>query len=458
MTAPARVLVYGFATTGQAVARSLRLRGSVAIIADDHPSDPARDAAQSMGMELLEHPSRAQLVHALRDVDALVPSPGVPDHHAVFDVARGASVPVLSQLDLAREWDHRPIVAITATDGKTTVTSLVTSMLQGSGRRAVAAGNDAVPLVEAIDDPLVETFVVETSSFTLGHTHHFEPHVATWLNFAPDHLDVHRSVESYEAAKASIWANLPSDAVAVANADDPVVMRNRDQHRRAVTFSTEVDADYHVADGRLVDPHGETIITVDELWRSMPHDVSNALGAAATAIAAGASHDGVHNALREFTGLPHRLEHIGEWNDIRWYDDSKATVPHATLAALRAFDSVVLVAGGRNKGLDLGVLAEGREHLRAVVTIGEAGPDIAAVFDGAVPVEAVPAGRGAPGMADAVALAAGRAKAGDVVLLSPGCTSFDWFGSYGQRGDAFRAAVERHHGAIGIGAVGQGAR
>lgn len=458
MTTPTRCLVYGFAITGQSIARALQRRGSEVIIADDHPSDRARETAQSMGMELLEHPSRAQLTQALRDVDALVPSPGVPDHHAIFDAARAASVPVLSQLDLAGQWDDRPIVAITATDGKTTVTSLVTSMLQGSGVRAVAAGNDAVPIVEAIDDPLVDTFVVEASSFTLGHTQHFEPRVATWLNFAPDHLDVHRSIESYEAAKASIWAHLPDGGVAVANADDPVVMRNRDQHRRAVTFSTEVDADYRVVDGRLVDPHGETIITVDELWRSMPHDVSNALGAAATAMAAGATLDGVHETLRDFTGLPHRVELVGEWGGVRWYDDSKATVPHATLAALRAFDSVVLVAGGRNKGLDLSVLIQGRAHVRGVVAIGEAGPDIVSVFDGVVPIELVPVERGASGMADAVAMAAGLAHAGDVVLLSPGCASFDWFGSYAQRGDAFRLAVERRQGTIGSSAVGQGAR
>ena len=158
-------------------------------------------------------------------------------------------MPVLSQLDLAREWDDRPLIAITGTDGKTTVTSLVTAMLAASGRNAVAAGNDAVPLVEAIDDPDVEMFVVEASSFTLGHTQQFAPQVATWLNFAPDHLDVHRSVEAYERAKASIWRELAPDGVGGGQRRRSGRDAQPQPDRRAITFSTSVDADYRVADG-----------------------------------------------------------------------------------------------------------------------------------------------------------------------------------------------------------------
>ncbi len=444
MSAPARTLVYGFATTGQSVARALRRRGHEVVVVDDHPSDDARRAAELNDMELVDNPSRAHLTQKLAMVDALVPSPGIPDTHPVFEAAAAAEVPIMSQFDLAREWDDRPLIAITGTDGKTTVTSLVTAMLRASNRNAVAAGNDAVPLVEAIDDPDVELFVVEASSFTLGHTQHFSPQVATWLNFAPDHLDVHRSLEAYEQAKASIWSELAPDGSAVANADDPVVMRNRSQTRRAITFSTMVDADYRMTDGQLLGPHDEQIIEVGELWRSMPHDVSNALAAAATAVAAGAGLDGVHDTLRDFAGLPHRVEFVLESGGVRWYDDSKATVPHATLAAVRGFDSVVLIVGGRNKGLDLAPLADAMPNVRAVVAIGEAAPEIEAVFQGRVPVERVAVERGASGIDDAVRAAAAVAQAGDVVLLSPGCASFDWFSSYRQRGEAYRAAVTRH--------------
>lgn len=434
--------MYGFAATGQAVARALLGRGIDVTVVDDHPSGAARQAAQSSGMELVEQPSRAHLARLLAAADALVPSPGIPDAHPVFEVAEASSTPVLSQLDLAREWDDRPLVAITGTDGKTSVTTLVTAMLQASGKRVVAAGNDAAPLVAAIDDRDVELFVVEASSFTLGHTQRVVPQVATWLNFAPDHLDVHASVQAYERAKAKIWADVAPGGATIANADDAVVMRNRNQSMRATTYSTSIDADYHRRGDDLVDPSGQQIIEVGELWRAMPHDVSNALAAAATATAAGASLDAVHDTLHGWSGLPHRVELVADRDGIRWYDDSKATVPHATLAAMRCFDSVVLIAGGRNKGLDLAPLGQAGTRVRAVVAIGEAGPEVEAVFAGQAPVETIPASRGASGMVDAVAAAGAMARPGDAVLLSPGCASFDWFSSYRARGDAFRAAVE----------------
>ena len=197
-------------------------------------------------------------------------------------------------------------------------------------------------------------------------------------------------------------------------------------------------------DDQLLGPNDEVIIEVGELWRSMPHDVSNALAATATAVAAGAALDGVHDTLRDFAGLPHRVEFVLESDGVRWYDDSKATVPHATLAAVRGFDSVVLIVGGRNKGLDLAPLAGALPNVRAVIAIGEAAPEIQAVFEGRVPIASVAVERGAAGIDDAVVAAAGLARPGDVVLLSPGCASFDWFRSYRQRGEAFRAAVLRH--------------
>jgi UDP-N-acetylmuramoylalanine--D-glutamate ligase len=420
--------------------RALRARGRDVVVVDDHPSADALAEAELMAMQVVERPSRAQLTRLLSEADALLPSPGIPDVHPVFDAAAAAEVPVLSEFDLAREWDDRPLVAITGTDGKTTVTSMVTEMLQRSGQRAVAAGNDALPLVEAIDRDDVELFVVEASSFRLGHTQRFTPRVATWLNFAPDHLDVHRSLEAYEAAKARIWSDVADGGAAVANADDPVVMRNRNQTMRAITFSTERDADYHVDDDRLVGPDGD-LLAIDELWRALPHDVSNALAAAATANAAGATREAQLDVMRTFHGLPHRVELVGEWHGVRWVDDSKATVPHATLSAIRGFDSVVLIAGGRNKGLDLTPLGDAADRVRAVVAIGEAADAVAQAFAGRRPVE-----RAEHDMDEAVARAGALAEPGDVVLLSPGCASFDWFDSYRQRGDEFRAAVLRHFG------------
>ncbi|MGZ7015446.1 MAG: UDP-N-acetylmuramoyl-L-alanine--D-glutamate ligase [Acidimicrobiales bacterium] len=431
-----RPLVVGFAVTGQAMTAALVAHGAVVTVVDDHPAPAARRVAELASVDLVEAPSAQQLATLVAASDAVLPSPGVPDRHPVFAAARAAHVPVLSEFDLAAAWDDRPLLAITGTDGKTTVTTLVTEMLEASGRPALAVGNTDVPLVEAITRPDLEVFVVEASSFRLGHTRHFEPAVATWLNFAEDHLDVHDTVEGYRDAKARIWADLgPDGGVAVANADDAVVMARRNPRCRTVTFGVDHPADYHLDGDALVAASGETIVERGELWRDLPHDVSNALAASATALEGGASLEGVRQVLRTFAGLAHRVSLVTEADGIAWYDDSKATAPHATLAALRGFTSVVLIAGGHNKGLDLSVLTGAADHLRAVVAIGDAADELVTAFHGVRPVQV------ARSMADAVRAARALAEPGDVVLLSPGCASFDWYTSYGERGDDFAAAV-----------------
>jgi UDP-N-acetylmuramoylalanine--D-glutamate ligase len=359
----------------------------------------------------------------------------------------------MSEFDLAAWWEDRPLLAITGTDGKTTVTTLVRDMLVASGLAAVAVGNTPVPLVAAIDDPDTDVFVVEASSFRLEHSQRFAPAVGTWLNFAPDHLDSHPDMASYEAAKAGIWRDQSADQVAVGNADDAVVAGHLAGARaRRVTFALASDADFRLAGppgpgGRLIGSvagRGEVeIARVEDLARALPHDIANGLAAAATALAGGASFDGVRRGLREFRGLPHRVVLVGEAGGVRFYDDSKATTPHAAAAAIAGFDSVVLIAGGRNKGLDLGMLAGSAGSIRAVVAIGEAAPEVAAAFAGVRPVTR------AASMDEAVRAAVGLARPGDAVLLSPGCASFDWYGSYGERGDDFARAVREVAGAAG---------
>ena len=437
-----RALVIGLGVTGAAVTAALLRRGADVVVVDDAPGAAARQRAQDLGVELRPAPAPDGWAGALADRTAVLPSPGVPDAHPVLAAATAAGLPVLSEFDLASAWDDRPVVAVTGTNGKTTVVTLITAMLDAAGRRAVDAGNTDVPLVAAIDDPDVDVFVVEASSFRLGHSHGFAPRVGTWLNFAPDHLDVHASMAAYEEAKARVWAALPPDGTAVANADDPVVLGHAPTDGRTTTFGLGGPgaADWTVIDDVLVAPGGEAVLPAGDLWRDLPHDRANALAAAASAVPAGADLDAVRAALVAFTGLRHRVELVGEAAGVRWYDDSKATTPHATLSAVGGFPSVVLVAGGRNKGIDLGPLADATPRVRAVVAIGEAGADVAAAFEGRRPVVA------ADSMAEAVAAAGRLARPGDVVLLSPGCASFDWYRSYGERGDDFTTEVRRHLG------------
>ena len=412
-----RALVYGMGVTGEAVADALERHGVAVLRADD---DPARGGAGS----------------SLDDVDVLVPSPGVPEHHPVVVEAMRRGMPVVSELDLATDWDegHRPIVAITGTDGKTTVTTMVTEMVVASGRNAMAVGNTDVPFVAALDAE-VDVFVVEASSFRLRWAERFAPNVATWLNLAPDHLDWHGSVGAYADAKARIFEHQSAGDVAIGNADDPAVMKALSTApARHLTFGA-AGGDYRVRDGELITPHGEVVVGVADLPRALPHDVANALAAAATSLEAGATLDAVRAVLTSFRGLPHRVAFVTEVDGIRWYDDSKATAPHATAAAVAGFEHVVLIAGGRNKGLDLSALADTADHVRAVVAIGESAPDVIAAFRPRVPVTE------AASMDEAVAAARRAAHAGDAVLLSPGCASFDWYRSYAERGDDFVRAV-----------------
>ena len=429
-----RALVVGLGVAGESAARALRSRGWDVEVVEDRPGDTTLASASALGVPAHLAPSPEDVRALVDAVEVVVPSPGVPYAHPAIQRALERGTPVWTEFELAARWSDVPIVAVTGTDGKTTVTTLVERMLSASGLRTVAAGNNETPLVDVLDREL-DVIVVEASSFRLQFIETFRPSVGVWLNLAPDHLDWHGTIEHYAAAKARIWENQTPDDLAVANAEDPIVMRHvRRAHSRLETFGVRA-GDWRL-DGRdLVQPDGEVLIAKTELWRAMPHDCTNALAAAAAAIGAGATVDGVRDALRSFRGLPHRVSLVGDHDGVQWYDDSKATGPNAVRTALRAFESVVLIAGGRNKGLDLGVLADEVARIRAVVAIGESAPVIAEVFAPHVPVAT------ATSMDDAVVQAEAFARRGDVVLLSPGCASYDWYSGDAERGDDVARAV-----------------
>ncbi|MDW3218515.1 MAG: UDP-N-acetylmuramoyl-L-alanine--D-glutamate ligase [Acidimicrobiales bacterium] len=429
LAAPVRALVVGMGVTNRAVVGALLRRGHAVTAVDDRPDDALREAARDLGVDLVESPTDADLAALAVGVDFVVPAPGLPETHPAFSLGP----PAVSELDLAAVWDDRPVVAITGTNGKTTVVELCVAALQRAGRRAIAAGNTDVPLVSAIDQPGIDAFVVEASSFRLARVIEFAPDVATWLNFAPDHLDVHLDLETYEQAKARVFSSIRPGGTAVANALDPVVMRHVPANRTVVTFGSP-GADWHLDGEKLTGPDG-AFTTVDRLWRALPHDIEDVLAVAATLAPLGVAPEAVAAAAASFPGLPHRVAPVGEIDGSTYYDDSKSTTPHATLAALRGFDSVVLIAGGRNKGIDLAELADGRDHIHAVVAIGDAAAEVAAAFSGVRPVEI------ATDMDRAVATARLLAAGGHPVLLSPACASFDWYRNYAERGDDFIRAV-----------------
>ena len=316
-----RALVYGLAVAGESAARALTRRGIEVLLADDIVTPERRAVARELGAELIDAPDPATITALVSRCDLVCPSPGVPETHEVVSAALRSDVELVSEIELAYRWEQerpdgpRPILAITGTDGKTTTTLMAAEMLRAAGLRTIDAGNTLTPLVDAIELD-VDAFVVECTSFRLAWTPSFRADAAAWLNLAPDHLNWHRSLSTYEQAKAQIFANQRPDDTSIGFLDDEVVMRNlRASHARQRSFGP-ASADYRVEGGDLCGPRG-AIAPVEAMRRSLPHDVTNALAASALVLeTALASFENIQRALAEFSGPAHRLESLGLWNDV----------------------------------------------------------------------------------------------------------------------------------------------
>lgn len=437
------VLVVGLRMTGSAVARSFLGRGAHVTVVEERPGAEGykvlRDELLAAGAEIIESPEHSEWISLVSRVDLVVPSPGVPPSHAVMIAAADLGVTVRGDIDLAVGDSLVPVVAVTGTNGKTTVTTLITAMLEAAGLRAGAAGNIGWAVMDA-QKRAFDVLVVEVSSFQLhSTTEAFSPSVSVLLNIAEDHTDWHGSFAEYSLDKSRIFRNQGPEGLLVFNADDPIVAALATESQgRSLSFSInpEAKSGYRIQNGELITPDGARIVRISDLPLKAPHDLANALAASAAALNSGANIESVRAALLSFARLHHRAEPIGENQGVVFINDSKATNPHATITAVGGYGSCVLIAGGRNKGIDLSILRPLSKKLRGVVAIGEAAPEIEAAFDGATPT------RVATSMKDAVRFAAEMSKPGDVVLLSPACASFDWYRSYEERGDSFVFEVE----------------
>ncbi len=416
-----KTLVVGAGVSGRAAAALARSLGDDVTIYD---RDPA-----AIGDLAAAYPTAAGEWSAdlLDRVDRVVVSPGVPEHSLEVRDALAAGFPVISEVELAASVLDSTLVAVTGTNGKSTVTGLITDMLQADGRKAVAAGNIGTALSSVVVEPW-DVVVVEVSSFQLRFIERFHPRVAVLLNIAPDHLDWHGGFEPYAAAKAKIFQNQNAEDALVYDIDDAEA-----SSRVAVARSRLVPVSGHRVPEGGGGPVGDRLVLpAGEIGLGSISDPAYLVDLAAAGVAAGlldVSLDAVERTVVGFSPGPHRRTLVGTWEGVAWVNDSKATNPHAALASIQAYPSVVLIAGGRNKGLDLTPMLSAA-NLRGIVAIGEA----AAELSGSNTVMASDLG-------EAVELASELAKEGDTVLLAPGCASFDMFDSYMARGDAFEAAV-----------------
>ncbi|NOZ26132.1 MAG: UDP-N-acetylmuramoyl-L-alanine--D-glutamate ligase [Nitrospirae bacterium] len=447
------VVIVGLGRSGIAAARLLHFLGADVTVTDARERDALSDAVKELpadvGIETGGHPARL-----LDDADTVVVSPGVPLDQPFFDLAGKRGIEVIGELELAFRILSPygiPWVAITGTNGKSTTTTLVHMILARGGQRVIAGGNIGTPITEEVLGVVrdggagdLDRVVVEVSSFQLESTRDFAPSVASILNISPDHLDRYDDIGDYIRAKTRIFRNqTPGDSL-VLNLDDPVV---RDLGGRARSelfyFSTEErPRGAYIRDGRLcigIDGSEIGIVGVRDLRIRGAHNTENALAALLVSYLCGVDVAAIREVLSEFKGLEHRMEFVAEIEGVEFYNDSKGTNIGSVVKSLEGFrQGVILILGGRDKGSDFTTLRKymtGR--VKGLVVIGEARQKILGQLGGIA--EACEAGD----MKDAVTTAFSMAEAGDVVLLSPGCASFDMFESFEHRGAMFKESVMR---------------
>lgn len=431
-----RVLVAGLGRSGVAAARALVGLGVSVAVCDDARDDATRASADS---------SRADEIvvggmppELLDGRDLVIASPGIRPSSPLIAAAFAAGIPVWSEVELGSRLTDAPLLGVTGTNGKTTTTEMLTACLVAGGTDAVAAGNIGLPLVEATQTPRA-AYACELSSFQLHGIVSLRVRAGVLLNIAQDHLDWHGGFDAYAAAKGRMFENQRENDAAIVF-DEPRCIAAATARRAAGEHVIRFSATYRppggagIEDGWIVGPQGRVVAVADLRVRGSAM-LADAVAAASAATAFGIRPEAVASALAAFEPAPHRMETIRYRDGVAYVNDSKATNPHAALTALSGLHRVVLIAGGRNKDLDLSPLGSA-EAVCGVIAIGESAGEIEAAFAGrGVPVER------AASMREAVERAAALAQAGDTVLLSPACASFDMFDDYKHRGDAFRTAA-----------------
>lgn len=434
-----RALIVGLGMTGLSCARHLLRRGYRVTVADSRREPPMLAELKALGEEVA-CVTGAFDAALFEDPGLLVVSPGVSLREPVIAraIARGARA--VGDIELFAQCVTAPVIAVTGANGKSTVTALTGEMCREAGLQTRVGGNIGVPVLALLEGEVPDVYVLELSSFQLETTHSLNAHAATVLNLSPDHLDRYASLEEYARAKARIFRG---QGVMVLNADDARVATMAQPNRRQRWFSLNASsgaADFGLterAGKQWLGRRGEPWWPVDRVRLQGRHNLANVLAAMALADTLAVPRDAMERAVAGFTGLPHRCQLVAEHEGISWINDSKATNVGALLAALAGQSRpVVLIAGGDAKGADFGALREVAARVRTVVLIGRDAGRIEAVLAGLVPIVH------AADMAQAVARAAAAARRGDVVLLAPGCASFDMFRDYVHRGEAFTAAVQ----------------
>lgn len=443
------ILIIGAARSGVASAEYLLSIGKQIVISDMN-TKLAEDVETQLGHASVSYVWGKQPDVAALQPELIVMSPGVPLSIPPVVKARELGIPVISEPELAFRYSDVPFVAITGTNGKTTTTTLTAFLLEKEGRKVVAGGNIGLPLISQCPKMSANDIVVaEMSSFQLESVDSFCPKVAVVMNLTPDHLDRHKTMEAYAAAKANIFKNQGPEEYLLLNKDDAIVAAMAAGAKSHVYYFSQqeiLDEGIWLEDGNLVyrlDKNGapQVLIPAAEIGIVGSHNWQNAMAASLAALLMGQQPEIIAERLRAFKGVAHRMEPVATIDGVLYVNDSKGTNPDSTEKALGSYGErpIVLIAGGRNKGSDMAVLVPlMRAHCRGVVLVGEATGDFIDAFERTGYTDYVCA----DSFGDAVAKAREMAQSGDVVLLSPACASWDMFDNFEQRGDLFKELVK----------------
>jgi UDP-N-acetylmuramoylalanine--D-glutamate ligase len=432
-------LVLGLGATGLSVARYLRRQGRNAIFADTRSAPPGLEALAGISPDADVHAGNIP-DRILKNVSRIIVSPGVADTEPLLTKARDGGIEIVSDIEVFAAEAKAPIVAVTGSNGKSTVTTLLFLMCDASGVPALAGGNLGTPALDLLQEAVPNFYILELSSFQLQRTRALAAKVAVLLNVSPDHLDWHASEDEYRAAKYSIFNNAGSAVINRRERDElPGLPKKLPCYSFGLDEPGEGGFGLVVEDGVEFLARGEQLLlATSDVAMVGAHNIENALAALAAGELMGLEMSAMLQVLDEFPGLPHRMQLVGRVNYVAYINDSKATNVGAAIAAVRSLPGpVVLIAGGQGKGGDFDAFARAVcSKLRCAILLGEDAPRIAAAFQKLASIECVGS------MQVAVSRAAAIAEPGDTVLLAPACASFDQYANYGARGDDFRRHVK----------------
>lgn len=443
------ILVVGLGMTGLALAGYLARTAARVTISDSDPAKgkgPAAEKIRKMGMNVEVGPHQPAL---FSESDLILISPGVPHDMVPIQRARELGVPVMGEIEFASHYIPEPIVAVTGTNGKTTTTALLGEMLTHSGMDVFVGGNIGNPLIGYVHNgDKKDVVVIEVSSFQLDTIDRFHPAIAVLLNITQDHEDRYDSFESYARSKSRIFLNQTGKDIAVLNGmDETVRSMSRSIPGKRLFFNADFNSEYggfvegdtiHICMPSNGKPAFKTVFDLSKAGQMPAHQSQNATAACLAALLSGGRSNGIQSALNTFSGLPHRLEQVATIDGVCFVNDSKATNVDATIKAIDSFDApIVLILGGLDKGGNFRALRDGiRRRVKQIILMGESAKRLESVLGDLRPSTRV------GDMDEAIDSATQSAQTGDVVLLSPACSSFDMYDNYQQRGDRFREVVE----------------